>query len=180
MRVLPCLAALALLAAPTLLAHADTFTFQDGFQNTISFSLPHSPTPDTYGGDCPSRYDGEFCIYNVAMKVNGFKIDGVFEFFDGPTQGGINIFTADFEDDVLDQLGPALFSGSIDAPTFEPGYYNLANDPNNFTTPDFDQDFSLTIASDDPVGVAPEPSSLVLLGTGLLGATGVVRRRFAR
>lgn len=163
-----------------MLAHADTFTFEDGFQNTITFSLPHAPIPDTYGGDCPSQYDQEFCIYNVPMKINGFKIDGVFEFFSDSIQGGINIYTADFEDDVIDQLGPQLFTGSLDAPTFQPGYYQLANDPNNYTFADFDQDFSVTIAPDDPVGVAPEPSSLALLGTGLLAATGALRRRVLR
>jgi hypothetical protein len=32
----------------------------------------------------------------------------------------------------------------------------------------------------DPTGAAPEPSSLALLGTSILGAAGMVRRRFVR
>jgi hypothetical protein len=45
--------------------------------------------------------------------------------------------------------------------------------------PDVDAKFVAQVDYDDPVAT-PEPSSLLLLGTGILGLAGVVRRKFGR
>jgi hypothetical protein len=41
-----------------------------------------------------------------------------------------------------------------------------------------DSDFTLKVTTNDPpIAPTPEPSSLALLGTGILGAAGMVRRK---
>ena len=61
----------------------------------------------------------------------------------------------------------ALFTGTAGAPVFVPGVYTIPVDG------------ILTITDQTPT-VTPEPSSLALLGTGVLGVAGLLRRRGSR
>lgn len=70
---------------------------------------------------------------------------------------------------------PAGNAFGIDASTGTAYYF--ANGDVTFANFDFTDDF---VVNGDPVAATPEPSSIALLGTGLLGFAGVIKRRICR
>lgn len=81
----------------------------------------------------------------------------------GPQQGsGLEILETI---DVPGQVTDAIFSSSISG-----GNAANANDPGVWTE----------TCTDPPVAVTPEPSSIFLLGSGILGLGGIVRRKICR
>lgn len=160
MRLRFALAAAAMLSA-SLAAHADsvtyTFTLPSGmgvYSGVASFTEPSIQTTafDVLGADISST---------TSVAITEIFINPTGSTCGGETVSGDNCYTFDFAD------------GSY-------GYASLTAQPlslGDYTTTAGYADITLDITSD--VAPTPEPSGIALLGTGLLGVAGMVRRRFA-
>ncbi len=152
-------------AAVSFAIPIDNFKLTDG-TNVITFSLPSSPTPD-------QNVDlFLFTMNNVAVDVNGTPENYFISFFTESNFGGLCITTGDptciSDGSIINQAGPQLYTGSEAVPTVSLGTFSLTNLGVNT----FSSDFTLEITS--PI---PEPSSLLMLSTGMLGLAGAVRRK---
>ena len=178
------LVVLASLALPVV-AHAATV---DDFSVTgngldLTFALPASPSVG-------NNYDAGFYFYlgDVSFTENGNKMTASDVYFYTKTdEGGFGLFDKNgFAIDDLDFTGPQLFTGGVKNPTFNEGMFSLqqvscgggieAEAVGAKTNP---CTFSLTIDPAVAPAPTPEPGSLALLGTGALGAIGVLRRRLS-
>ena len=146
-------------------AHADTlndyFQVTDGATgNVYTFTLPASPTPTGVGSN-------DFWITDVPVSTNGNAYVNESVYFIQLATGGLGI---QIPGGFFFDEGPQLFTGTLSNPTFVPGTYtvNADNAPQNPAD-------NGTVA----ISPVPEPSTLALIGTGVLGIAGAVRRRFA-
>lgn len=171
-----------------LASHADTldqFTL-NGTNLSVSFQLSATPTVST------SYSDLGFEVATVAVTANGKKLTARPAQFNLASVGGG--FALRDDDDLLElkdtsgtlqslaYSGPQFFTGSVSNPTFLLGNYTLLplycpgsdpDRPSSTLCPNVTYNLNIAQVS----SITPEPGSLVLLATGLLGVAGTVQHR---
>ena len=186
MRLYSFVAAAALLSA-SLAAHADTLS--------QSFAVPffenNGNNYSSYKGSYPSYFDPALGTLNSVshlasgtVTIAGSPFGGTSIFIDGTSANKSfadnYAFTKDGTfnlSDAFTSTNPFVLSSAQTPSASGSGIYftgQFITSANVIGTVTYD--YTPTAA---PIAATPEPSSFALIGTGLLGAVGVMRKRFA-
>jgi PEP-CTERM motif len=167
----------------------DTFVLT-GDGNTFSFSLTSPSNPSHTGFSCPG--DSGVCYSGISVTDNGHMQNDTIEF---TSNDGIEIYNGsghEVLDLSLDNHQKDFFSETtshgVTTVSFLGGNYLLGGDDNGYGDYDWNSKSDCgnnydgyTLSIDPPTtSPVPEPSSLVLMSSGLLAAAGAVRRRFKK
>jgi hypothetical protein len=167
----------------------DTFVLT-GDGNTFSFSLTSPSNPSHTGGNCPGN--SGVCYSGISVTDNGHTQTDTIEF---TNNDGIEIYNnhgSEIVDLSLDNKQKDFFSETtshgVTTVSFLGGNYLLGGDDNGYGDYDWNSKSDCgnnydgyTLSIDPPTtSPVPEPSSLVLMSSGLLAAAGAVRRRFKK
>lgn len=145
-------------------AYADSikYTLTDGTGDVITFTLPALPTSVAKTAD--------WFAVSTAVTVDGVSSTEDVTFYDLAYLGGLSIASTPYTDQILDQAGSQLFTGTTAAPTLVP-FTNLVlrcvgiGSGTPCSADKYDEAFTLN-AVDIPTST-PEPTSLALTLAGL-------------
>jgi hypothetical protein len=151
----------ALSAIPAHAATLDTFTFTSAvITGPLTTTLDASPTPTSF-------VPGVSFTLNGTVSFEGNTFSGPITFLNsGGASGGGTTFS-----------GPLLFSGPDANPAFLLGTFNLSGNADIGNGGVQPISGVLVISSAATTPPIPEPTSLALTGTGIIGLIGYLRRR---
>ena len=177
----PALALSVILAASSLAAHADTYNFTISTGSTSTTPGTTFTVTGTLTGTPDLSIPGAIDLSDVTGSGQGYTFTGIVPLGADASITYNNLLYTEPNAIHVDSEGDLLYlssaAGTSLAHVYDNNGYHVdvfdPNDPGDITPFRIDT-FTLTPAA------VPEPSAWILLGTGILGLTGVARRRLFR